>query len=377
MSDSKIKIKTTIRCNKIAPLEHLQYEISSSSLKIAVFANNGSGKTFISRLFRLLEQDETLVVNEKGEFLTDAYLTYGQTKGEFAFKIDDETSVKENISFQINKGVKPTLPTTNYIFHTFNQDYVDKNIRELDYIKDADDESMQGFILGKAHIDVSDDKKKLEEIELSGKKIKDDIISYIEDYKKKHISHIANITRLNEYRTLDPANILKWDGKQLHSLKKTVEEYIKDYDKIKSIPENLPAVQEIAILSIDNDKINTIKELLLKEYTLSNFKEEFKSKIKSKQAFIEEGLKISINNICPFCERPYDNNALAIVDLYTKYITDQEATTINNWMFIISIYQSLSNNSRNWIKKVINKLRSLMIIKQNISYHWKKRLLQM
>ena len=47
-------INTSIRCNYIAPLEHLQHEITSSSLKFAIFANNGNGKTFISRLFMLM-----------------------------------------------------------------------------------------------------------------------------------------------------------------------------------------------------------------------------------------------------------------------------------------------------------------------------------
>jgi hypothetical protein len=37
MADSN-KIKTTIKCQNIAPLENLNKEIQSSSLKIAVFA---------------------------------------------------------------------------------------------------------------------------------------------------------------------------------------------------------------------------------------------------------------------------------------------------------------------------------------------------
>lgn len=328
-------IKTSITCNNIAPLEHLQYEIMSSSLKFAIFANNGSGKTFISRLFRLFENDDTLLVDDTGKILTDAYLTYGQNQGNFAFKItetkDNTTIVKENIDIKINAGIKCIHPASNYIFHTFNQDYVDKNIKELDYIKDADDESMQGFILGKAHIDVSDDKKKLEELKQSGKKKQEEIITFIDDYTAKQLSHIANITRLNEYKTLSAASILKWDGKQLHPLKKSVEEYIKDYDKIKSIPENLSLISGVSIPNIDDNiiKINIIKEVLSKAYTLSNFKEDFKSKIKEKQSFVEEGLKLSSkDNVCPFCERPYDDEALALIDLYTNYLNDQEATTI-------------------------------------------------
>ncbi|MDR0603341.1 MAG: hypothetical protein LBG80_03450 [Bacteroidales bacterium] len=68
------KIKTTIKCQNIAPLENLDKEILSSSLKIAVFANNGSGKTFISRLFRILEKQKTQLLNDDGTSPTDRLL---------------------------------------------------------------------------------------------------------------------------------------------------------------------------------------------------------------------------------------------------------------------------------------------------------------
>lgn len=44
MADNKII--TIIKCQNIAPIENLTREIKSSSLKMGVFANNGSGKTF-------------------------------------------------------------------------------------------------------------------------------------------------------------------------------------------------------------------------------------------------------------------------------------------------------------------------------------------
>lgn len=49
------KIKISIECEHIAPIEHLKRDIQAGSLKIGIFANNGSGKTFLSRLFRMLE----------------------------------------------------------------------------------------------------------------------------------------------------------------------------------------------------------------------------------------------------------------------------------------------------------------------------------
>jgi ABC-type polysaccharide/polyol phosphate transport system ATPase subunit len=49
------KITLSIKCQHIAPINNLSKDIQSDSLKIGIFADNGSGKTFISRLFRLTE----------------------------------------------------------------------------------------------------------------------------------------------------------------------------------------------------------------------------------------------------------------------------------------------------------------------------------
>lgn len=323
-------IKTSIICKNIAPLESLQREISSSSLRYAIFANNGSGKTFISRLFRLLEHDDTLLEDNNGRLVTDAYLTYGCNDGEFSFRVTDETSDKENIKIHLKAGEKPDIPTTSYIFHTFNQDYVERNIKELGYIKNADDESMQGFILGKANIDVSEDKKKLEDLEKLGKATKESIEQAIEKYKTEKISSIAYITKLGEYKKLNFSGVFNGEEESIPSLEKTVDEYIRDYDKIKSVPENLPNAPEVAIPTFDNvkDELLAIQKMLSQEYTLGNFADGFKAKIKEKQEFIEKGLAIAKDHICPFCERPYDEAASALVDSYTEYLQDQEAKTI-------------------------------------------------
>ena len=84
------KITTIIKCQNIAPIENLTREIKSSSLKMGVFANNGSGKTFLSRLFRLTEKQDELILDENGKSPTDKLLTFGKNNGTFSFKITDE-----------------------------------------------------------------------------------------------------------------------------------------------------------------------------------------------------------------------------------------------------------------------------------------------
>jgi hypothetical protein len=231
MAEENKTIKTTIKCRNIAPLENLDKEIQSNSLKIAVYANNGSGKTFISRLFRLTEKQPELQLKEDG-----------------------------------------TSPNTHYLYHTFNQDYVEDNIRALNYEKDSD---VQGFILGKAQIDLTDDENKLAELETNGKTLQTQIGTEIDKYLEENINNIRDIKRLSEYALLNVKNIFDGVNKDKQNVSKTFDDLLADYNKIKSVPENLSDIQELKKIEIDFQRFNEIKDadksLLLQNGTLKDF----------------------------------------------------------------------------------------------------------
>ena len=174
------KIKTEISCHNIAPIEDLNKEITSNSLKFGVFANNGSGKTFISRMFRLTEKTKTLELSEEGNSPTDKLITLGHDSGNFKFKITDKRGyVVEQFEISLRKQAIPHIPKTDYLFHVFNEDYVDDNLRSLDYDKD---DKIDGYILGKANIDLSDDEEKLKRIETEGSELSSQIKNDIKEY---------------------------------------------------------------------------------------------------------------------------------------------------------------------------------------------------
>ena len=123
-------IKVKLKCTNIAPLENLDNEFENTSLKIGVFANNGCGKTFISRMFRLLEKNSYDSASEdKSTDNTDRLITLGKSNVSFGFGVKNETRVMEDFSINLKSFEKPTIPSTKYLYHTFNQDYVDDNIR--------------------------------------------------------------------------------------------------------------------------------------------------------------------------------------------------------------------------------------------------------
>ncbi|MDA3614331.1 AAA family ATPase [Polluticaenibacter yanchengensis] len=345
------KITTIIKCQNIAPIENLSREVKSSSLKMGVFANNGSGKTFLSRLFRLTEKQDELVLDENDKSPTDKLLTFGKNNGTFSFKITDKDgNVKDDFSISVTKGQIPTIPDTKYLYHTFNQDYVEQNIRVLGYEKDSD---IQGFILGKVNIDLKDDEDNLAKVEKEGKILSEQVEKEINTYVEENISNIQNIKRLSEYAYLKPNEIFQGIDKDLYEVSKSIDELFADYNKIKSVPENLADIENVDRINIDFTSLNEIKENLSKEFSLSSLAEDFKQKIKSKQVFVETGMELLSeidDNTCPFCEQELQENALSLIDNYTKYIKDTEATTIKQFKGniellskIIDLFKSIEN----------------------------------
>ena len=327
-------IKTKIECHNIAPIENLCEEIQSTSLRTGIFANNGSGKTYISRLFRILENTEPLALEPDGVSPTDKLLKFGRDKGLFVFKITDDTGVKEDLVLNIEAKKLPQIPKSYYLYHTFNQDYVDNNIRALNYEKSSD---VQGYILGKAQIDMSEDENKLKKIndECDNKKkiIEEDIDMYLHD----NVDNIRDIKRLQEYKEyLNSISVLNYTSRILPSVEKSMEEYIQDFDKIKSVPEDLSDISSIDIgfLNVFDDKfLSSLLDNLKNAFTLSSFSEEFKKLVRSKQMFIEEGLRfISIENRkCPFCGQTFNDNAEKLIDNYTKFLNDKESDVIKQF----------------------------------------------
>lgn len=342
------KIKTEFSFQNIAPIKNLDKAIHSSTLKIGIFANNGSGKTFISRMFRLTESSDEILLDEDGNSPTDKLITLGQSSGSFNFKItDNKGAVTEQFDIKLNKNSVPTIPDTSYLFHVFNEDYVEENLRSLDYDKD---DAIDGYILGKVNIDLSDDKEELARIEKEGIDLSNQIESEINSYTASHIDNIQNIKRLTEYKELEYRNIVQSVDKAKYDIPKTYDELLEDYNKIKSVPETLEDIAEIKTLTTDIELFKKIKDACEKQYSLSTLAEDFKKKIKDKQLFIESGINLldETKSECPFCEQSLESGALSLIDQYTQYLTDVEATAIK----LFKEYKSTLNNLLDRIEEI-------------------------
>jgi len=225
---SKQKIKVEIECTNIAPLVTLKEKLNTGSLKYGVFASNGSGKTFMSRMFRLTEKTEEHEIDDAGKSTTDRLITRGKTKGSFKFKITDTSGeIKEDISIDIEKGRIPLIPDTKYIYHTFNQDYVEKNIRTLNFDKDSD---VQGYILGKINIDLNTEEAELAKLKEENIQLTKQIESDISTYVREKIRPIRDINRINEFKNLEAVKIYQNIDSPPLTVSKSMELLLDDYN---------------------------------------------------------------------------------------------------------------------------------------------------
>ncbi|REE80684.1 AAA domain-containing protein [Lutibacter oceani] len=341
------KIRIEIKCKNIAPLKNLNGVLDTNSLKIGVFASNGSGKTFISRAFRLTEKNKELELDEKGNSPTDKLISLGENKAEFDFKIiNKQGEVTEDFNIELNRKKIPNIPDTNYLFHVFNEDYIEENLRESHYDKDG---NIEGYILGKLNIDLSDDEAELKRTEKQGFELKKTIENDINSFVSKKIDGIQNIKRLNEYQLLNFDNILNQVDKN-YGITKTYDELISDYNKVKSIPENLEDIDEIIFPELKLGFLKDIQEQCIEKFTLNTIAESLKTKIKNKQSFVETGISLlnKEGSNCPFCEQKLEDDALFLIDKYTKYFNDVESKTLK----LLSGYS-------NSINEIIKQLQGL------------------
>jgi len=317
-------IKTIIKCENLAPFSHLEKELNTSMLRIGIFANNGSGKTFLSRMFRLLEGPISLT--DDGTNPTDYLIRFGCNQTSFSFFISDESGIKENVNLNIRKAITPIIPNTYYLYHTFTHDYVEENIRALNYEKEP---NITGYILGKANIDLSDEESQLKQILANGNALKTEINEWFSVFMQEKINTI-NLSRLLEYRTyLNIDYILNSDQNGIIPNIKPFDAVIEDYNKVKAIPENLDDIPVIQFPEIDMQLCEEIVKILQTEYSVSSIAEDFKKSIREKEVFIETGLKLfKSEENCPFCGQPYDDNAIKLIDQYVSYFNDIETKTV-------------------------------------------------
>ena len=327
------KITLNLKTTNIGPHENLSANLNLGNLEFGVYANNGSGKTFLSRAFRLLTKTELKIED------SNKLLTLGQTNGSFNLNItnSDELGKIREVEFKISHNSIPiiTKNTNDYIFRVFNDDFIKENLEVSKYKPNGE---IEGYILGKEKIDISKEKDELEKLENEITSKESEIKTNLNIAIKK-LDELSIRKNTNEYQNVNLQNLLS--KKYVLSEKETFSELVLKHNQLKALPDNIPDIKKIEFPKKSN--ILDLIDLFLKEsFSKSKIAEDFKTKVKSKQEFIQSGLSIyeQTKNDCPFCEQTMSDKALNLIDDYLKYFAENEAQQIKNANDLISLLLS-------------------------------------
>ena len=319
------------------------------SNKAIFYAVNGTGKSFISRSFRLAELPP---------HLCDDLLTLGQSTAKFTFAITTDLDSKE-VSVNLEHGKIPSITnSSNLIFHVFNSDFVEDNIKPNHYTPDG---NIDGYILGKTQIDLSEEKAKESALTVEIKDLERIIDSEISGAKQElHNKGVtSNTTELSLFTKENLKNPPPMNGVG------TFADILTQLDKLSRVPESLDDIQQIR-LDINTDFFGSVITILTTSYPPSTWDEEFVKYYKENKSFIEHGLEKvnSETSVCPFCKRSLDEDALKLIKLYNEYRSNQESQTIAQLDSYLKKFHTLLDNLDCYNQQVIRAKKQLEQIKE-------------
>lgn len=313
------RISTHIDICKIGPHISLVHNGNVGRLKLGIYANNGNGKSFISRMFRLAEDNSSDL--EK----SDSYITLRQRTGHFKYKIsnlEDTINPNRTLDITIQRGEKPIVQNdTGYLFHVFNSDYVEENLSAYKYSPDG---NIEGYVLGKTNIDVTIEKANLK-IQNEEKERLKTLLDGLVSVTLTRLDGLGINKNTSEYKQVSFDNIFTNGQKDVLTFK----ELNQMHQALKAMPTDLADIPPIQQPNFSDFNTEEIKKLFESSFSQSLIAEEFKQKIKLKEVFIESGLNFydSGNKKCPFCEQDLSLNAIALITQYTRYFNDIESKT--------------------------------------------------
>lgn len=316
-----------IATTNVGHLQNSTFQITEAKSKkrFCIYANNGSGKTILSRCFSL----PSLNTGAQSKELHSLYphlINLKETSFEFEFGFSPSSETNKKLKISGDKfGNIHIENTTGYIFYVFNEDFVKKNIREKRYQLDS---NIDGYIIGNSAINLDQQNGNLEILNKTQERLEKDIAIKIQKTLEE-LSKFAISKNMTEYKEITFERVLLGEKQ---SVSKTFEEYILEHNKLKSLPDDIPLVAEISDFIIDD--ISSKAELLSQSYTLNNFSEPFKKEVLSKLEFVQDGLALSNGKTCPFCGQEYSIQANTLIDKYNKFVNDSQTKIIGQLRYL-------------------------------------------
>ncbi|MEA4893963.1 MAG: AAA family ATPase [Oscillospiraceae bacterium] len=324
-------ITMLLNLTNIGPHIDTRFSECISSVNTAIYADNGSGKSFISKSFKRVGEVNSLDAKdlesiEDLQHKSRAMIRFGEKKGNMTFSVIGNDGSERNTSIEFKSDALPTVTDhSGLIYHVFNSEYVKENLEAVKY---HPEDKVTGFILGKVNIDLRKEKEDLSKLENSNNQEKAEIAKEIHQ-ALADLRSLEIQPNTNEYKQITYEN-LKSD--KTNAEKRSFESVLEKYKLLLGMPDNITDVEKQLVPDEVNLKqaLGEATSILGTTYSLGHFEEDFKQSISSKRSFIENGIELSKDGVCPFCGQPYNDDAIALIEKYTSFLQDAEAKTIKH-----------------------------------------------
>ncbi|WP_428059370.1 AAA family ATPase [Candidatus Avelusimicrobium faecicola] len=329
--------------NNIGPLSNLSFTKDIKALNLAIFANNGSGKTFISRVFSCLQDAQ----QNKQPVATSPLLSFGEKKAKFEFSFSSKPTSNSpeiknifTLTENINEGPHCSQDS-KWIIHTFNRDFINRNLTLNTFtLKNA----IPGeIIIGETNAKIAELENKKISLVSQLNELEEKIRNDINQEKKNISTAVKYISTLKEYSNITYERIF-----EEQQATQKVQDIKISLEKLQNLPKDLPSLSQL-YFQPNIKPLYEINQLLTREVSLVNVAEKYKKKIQEHYSFIEQGVSLldTPPAVCPFCEQSLNETAKHIIDGYITYFTDEEGKCAKD-----------ISQAKNYLKSLITQIQT-------------------
>ena len=310
----------SIRAQYIGPIMKLDQHLSNEKQNL-IFARNGTGKSFIARALRML--DESVFPGQDQSEIPDLLVSEEAPAGQGSFALNEGDVCVGNLELNTKKeSVSRSCP--KYIFHVFSEDYVNEQVRNK--LEMLEGKISHQIIVGKENVELDEKEKALAEKKRQLMESKNALEKLFAETREKHKADFSINASLGSYQALNTGNILGFQSSKSANKSHSLSELLAQFNKFKSLPSDPKLPKQLQIKEI-NISERELQETLSRKTSPSAVAPELKQKINADQHFFERGLSIHQANPqeCPFCTQSMSELALNAIGAYSNYFDDQEA----------------------------------------------------
>ena len=302
-TEKKIKSKLHLKASHIGPIMALDSHLSEDRQNL-IFATNGTGKSFLSRAFRLLDTHHDDQSNIQASDIVSEEGTIG------TFSISEGTVKLAEMKLN-TCGNSSLSVSSEHIFHVFSADYVESELKRKSYHK-LDGSTTHEIILGRPNAELIEKQDELKKKRQDHTAQQDELRIQFEMKKTAVKTDFSIAATLGEFKNLELSKVISSEVKETEALATLKAQY----EKIKSLPEGANISEQSEVSNCFPDSLKFAAGLQ-KTVTPAKIDEKVKQKILSDPDFFKTGIeKLSDNpDHCHFCTQQIQVTALASIDV--------------------------------------------------------------